>query len=111
MSGRCAGWSIYTRFGAVTGEGLVERGGGWCAESRMWPWVDHGLGKWKGRGSLQMTRYGFRRDGSCELLADRKLGLSLGTRGDLPSRQMLSFCWFCAKLAQPLPTRQMLGKF
>jgi len=36
---------------------------------------------------------------------------TLGTRGDLPSRQMLSFCWFCVKLAQPLPTRQMLGKF
>jgi len=36
---------------------------------------------------------------------------TLGTRGDLPSGQMLSFCWFCVKLAQPLPTRQMLGKF
>jgi len=40
-----------------------------------------------------------------------KLCHSQGTRGDLPSGQMLSFCWFCVKLAQPLPTRQMLGKF
>ena len=40
---------------------------------------------------------------------DKKLALV--TRGDLPSRQMVRFCWFCVKLAQPLPTRQMLGKF
>ena len=52
-------------------------------------------------------------NGGCVALALslKSPSLSLGTRGDLPSGQMLSFCWFCAKLAQPLPTRQMLGKF
>ena len=37
--------------------------------------------------------------------------LTLGTQGNLPSRQMVSFCWLCVKLAQFLLTRQMLGKF
>ena len=36
---------------------------------------------------------------------------TLGTREHLPSGQMVSSGWFSVKIAQYLPTRQMLGKF
>jgi len=69
--------------------------------------VAHGM---KDSGHEAVRRLGYARR-MLEAFGKELESFTLGTRGDLPSRQMLSFCWFCAKLAQPLPTRQMLGKF
>jgi len=59
------------------------------------------------RGSQRMIPY----PSSEDVFLRSNHAVTQGTRGDLPGGQMLSFCWFCVKLAQPLPTRQMLGKF